>query len=63
MTPAQRAALQWAIDQARLKETTARRGAMKSATAFGAQFSRGQQDKFTAIADALESLLTGETNA
>lgn len=62
MTPAQRTALEWAINQARLKEAAAKRARMQSPTAFGAQFHRDQQDKFAATAAALESLLTGDAN-
>jgi hypothetical protein len=63
MTPAQREALTWAIEQAQMKQDVARRAANQSSTAFGERMHRADTEKFCGITEALQSLLKGDSNA
>ena len=56
MTPAQQAALTWAIEQAEAKATAAFWGTKKSPTKYGADLQRARYDQFQAHADALKAL-------
>lgn len=63
MTPAQRAALQWAIDTAQMKADVARRARNQASTAFAEKQHQADALTFDSHIEALRQILNGDQNA